>query len=1615
MAEQPLFVVPDLPTTGFKGRPLTTLYGEPMELGRFLTLAIQLASTLALAHKRQLIHQHLRPQAILIDDATGKVYLTQFAQNTLPTSDAQGTTGNLPEYQAPEQTGRLRWSIDERTDLYSLGVILYELLTDAPLFQATDPLEWAHCHVARWPIPPHILNPAIPMIVNDIVMKLLAKSADERYQSAIGLRYDLEQCLFKRTTDGQIDGFPLGTHDRSGRLVFPQQLYGRDAEIAALMQAFEAVNEQDTPRLVLVGGYSGVGKSVLVAELHQPIVKRHGYFISGKFDQFQRGVPYAAIAVAFRTLIQQILTESEQRIERWRQRIRAALGNNAQLIVDMVPQLGLIIGPQAPIEDLPPAEAQKRLHRVFLQFVGIFTTSEAPLVIFLDDLQWMDSESFTLLTQMAMPSNGCYRLLLIGAYRDNEIGPMHPLFTMQEELKRGGGIVQNITLKPLAQRHLQQILADTLHVSFAEVESLARIVYTKTQGNPFFFFQFVQTLHQDGLLSFDSEQRVWCWDTELLRTRQFTENVLELMLTELQRLPSDTQSVLQRAGLLGNEFEQHTLALATELSDAEVAKALWPALHVGLIVRQGSRYQFLHDRVQEAACALIPSDQLAQLHLHIGRLLYQQLSPAEQQEQIFAIASHFNHALDTMSDAEERRNIALLNLEAGKQAHARTVYAVAREYFSKGTELLTATSWQDDYDLTLQLYLYRAECEYLVGNFAVAEPLLDMLLDKAQQPQERVQIYGLKTYLYVTQGQIEKACRNGLQNLKELGLDLPIFPSDEEVEQEHQAILQELGDRSIESLVDHPKAMDQHIQLLLRAMAVLDAASFYFSPNLYSMRVYRMTLLSLRHGHTEDTIHAYSHFGYLLASNYGEYQSGYAFTHLAIQLRERFGSARYLGQVQYFHGLTAFWVRPLDVAISLQRDIFHVLVNHGEIAYSSMCSTYLIANLLGTGKHLSEVEQETAQRLAFVRDVQFHDVADMLLPVQQMIRMLRGLTYSPYTFDDGAFDENEFEAALTPERMPLLICRYQITRLMSAYLMGNYVDALRALEIAEPILWSVKGFQETHDFTYYAALTLTACYHQADSETQARWFQRLLAYQERMQLWLENNPNTFQPTAYIVFAEISRIERHDFDTMRLYDQAIESARKYGFVQHQAIANECAARFYSQYQFTTNANAYLAEARSCYSLWGADAKVRQIDEHSPHLLQTSPVVNQVLPTTIDHLDRFAAIKASQAISSELSLHTLLDTLMRVTLEQSGADYGVIITNITTEGYHLAAEARVLGQNVSVILDQNLNQHDIVLPKQVIAYVQRTCEPFVLDTENSPISFAADIQNLAHAPQSILCLPVLRQTKFVGVLYLENRLVKGAFTAERLDVLRVLVAQAAISLENAQLYSNLRHENAERRRAEARIMSALAEKELLLGEIHHRVKNNLQVISSLFSLQTEAIKDQQARSLLRASENRVRAMALIHERLYRFNDLEIIDFTIYIHDLVIALYQAYGINPNQISFELTSNDVTLGIDSAISCGLIVNELVTNALRHAFPNNRTGCISISFEQNTLGHYQLTVSDNGIGLAPDSLSAPVGHIGLVLVQELVEQLGGTFEPTSSPQGTTIVVRFHSSGTLDI
>ncbi|MBR0751937.1 AAA family ATPase [Bradyrhizobium jicamae] len=1376
----------------FGGEPLTRLLDAPMEMGDFLSIAVQIAAALGKVHQHGLVHKDIKPAHILVNRTKKNVRLTGFGfasrrprerQSSAPPESIAGTLA----YMAPEQTGRMNRSIDSRSDLYSLGVTLYQMLTGSLPFAATDPMEWVHCHIARKPTPPSDRLADVPPAVSRIVMKLLAKMAEERYQTAAGAERDLQRCLAEWERQRRIDDFPLGQHDAPDRLLISEKLYGRSHQVETLLASFGRIGESGVPELVLVSGYSGIGKSSVVNELHKVQVPSRGLFASGKFDQHKRDVPYATLAQAFQSLVRPLLGKSDAELGGWHRAFVEALGPNAQLMVDLIPELELIIGKQPPAPELPPQQAQGRFQEVLKRFIGVFARPEHPLVLFLDDLQWLDAATLDLLEDLLTRSD-LRHLMLIGAYRDNEVNAAHPLTRMLDVIRTAGGMVTQITLAPLGREHLGQLLADALRCEPEQAAPFTLMVLEKTGGNPFFAIQFMFSLAEEGLLAFDHDAARWSWDLDRIHAKRYTDNVVDLMLGKLARLPAATRTALQQMACFGNIAETSMLSIVLGIPEGQVHAALWPSVRQELVEPHAGAYRFVHDRFQEAAYALIPEDERPAAHLRIGRLLEARTAPEAIEENVFEIVSQLNRGAALITDAKEREKLAELNLVAGRRAKAATAFAMALAHFSAGEAMLAEDRWERTYTLSFALASQRAECEFLTGEHAAAKARLAELAGRAAT---------LPDLAAVTRLQMEPNDRDveiGLAYLRRVGIAWPAQPTSQEVAQEYERMWQHIGERKVEALLDLPRMTDPIARGTMDVLTVLVSPAWFIDENLRRLIIARMTNLSLEFGNSDASCLAYILLGTVLGPDFGDYEAGYRFTQLGLDLVERYGLDRFKSRVYLGFGS---WTRHIRTGRPLLRRAFDAAQQEGDFNYAAFSRHHLMTHLLACGDPLAEVQREAEAGIAFARRARVDLAVDRIAGQLQLVRTLRGLTPKFGSFDDADFSEAPFERRLEADPQLVHAGYWYWIRKLQARVLADDPAAIAAAAKAEGLLWTSKALFERAELHFYAALARAAHADSASAEERAIRLEAIAPHHNQLQQWASICPEDFADRAALVEAEIARIAGRELDAMRCYDQAIGAAHANGFVHNEAIANELAGRFYVARGFEKIAYAYLRDAHYGYLRWGADAKVRQLERLYPRLQVVEDDRTAAKASgSVRQLDVTTVVKASQAVSSEIELPKLIESLMKIALQNAGAERGLLILP-RHDDFRIEAEAQASVEEFTLAMrEAPVSGPDC--PEALLRYVIRTQKPVIIDDASRPDPLCdAEYVNRRH-PRSILCLPLIKQAKLTGLLYFENSLTTHAFTPDRVAVLEMLAAQAAISLENTLLYRDLQEREARIRR-------------------------------------------------------------------------------------------------------------------------------------------------------------------------------------------------------------------------
>ncbi|HEY9297869.1 MAG TPA: serine/threonine-protein kinase PknK, partial [Phormidium sp.] len=939
-----------------------------------MKITIKIVETLAKLHNLNIIHKDINPSNIVFDPKSRQVKFIDFGISSVlsrenPTLKNPNVLEGTLAYMSPEQTGRMNRSLDYRTDFYSLGVTFYELLTGRLPFNGTDAIELVHNHIALTPIPPHKLNQNIPKAVSDIVMKLLAKTAEDRYQSAYGIQADLEYCLTQLEINNQIPEFSPGRHDISNKFQIPEKLYGREQEINTLLTAFERVSQFSFGKpmpgdieMMLVSGYSGIGKSCLVQEIYKPITQQRAYFISGKFDQFQRSIPYSAVVSAFSALIQQLLTESEAQLNQWKEKLLEALGSNGQIILDVIPEVELIVGSQPRVQELGPTESQNRFNLVFQNFIRVFCQQEHPLVIFLDDLQWADSATLKLM-ELMMTDDQTHYLFLIGAYRDNEVSSTHPLMMTLDSLRDDGAIINQINLAPLELEHITHLIADTLHTDRESVRSLASLILRKTEGNPFFVNEFLKTLYQENLLTFtppqtfltqgeeEASKALWQWDIAQIEALGITDNVVELMIGKLKKLPNSTQQALRLAACVGNSFDLNTLSIIYEKSIYETFKDLLPALKEELIKptsvletteEEGVssqllvfNYKFSHDRVQHAAYALIDNSLQKAVHLKIGNLLLASTPLEDQIEIIFKLVDHLNIGSDLIVDEEAKIELIILNLEAARKAKDATAYSSGLHYLTACMNVLPSDIWVKRYDLAFSLHKKRAEIEYLNGNFAQAEALLELTLSQAKSVLDKAEVYNMLIVQHTMLAKYQEAIQAGRNALSLLGIDLPEGELATAVELEIGEVNKKLETHEIGSLINLEAIKIPEVKAAVKLLANMGPLAYFVNFDLWQLVTVKTVNLSLTYGYASGAAYSYSCYGMILSAILGNSHSGYEFGVLATKLSNKFNNvAQKCAELVVLANYLSNWVKPIKFSHTINDEAYKTGLDFGDLQWA---------------------------------------------------------------------------------------------------------------------------------------------------------------------------------------------------------------------------------------------------------------------------------------------------------------------------------------------------------------------------------------------------------------------------------------------------------------------------------------------------------------------------------------------------------------------------------------------------------------------------------------------------------------------------------------------------------
>ncbi|MBP2295442.1 trifunctional serine/threonine-protein kinase/ATP-binding protein/sensor histidine kinase [Azospirillum rugosum] len=1683
-----------------------------------LRIAAAAAAALGTVHARNVIHKDVSPANIIWNRQSGTVELIDFGIAAElareAASAAQAFEGTLP-YIAPEQTGRMNRSVDWRADFYALGATLYELLTGHVPFEGEDTLAVVHGHIARAPVPPCQLDPSVPALVSDIVLKLLAKDPEARYQSGHGLKADLEACIEALEAGRPVPAFALGRQDRSERFRIPERLYGREEEARLLLAAYERVCG-GRAELLLVGGSPGIGKSALVHEVHKPMTAKRGHFVEGKFDQVKRAIPYSALIQAFDQLARRLLAEPEAELAERRAVLAQAVGSTGAVVTELIPSLALILGEQPPVPPLGPVESEFRFQMTFQNLVMALATPERPLVVFLDDLQWADRPSLDLLAKLA----GCTDLrhmLLIGAFRDAEVPPGHAFHKMVEAVRDSGTHVESLAVGPLDETAVRRLVADTLRREEREVAALAEVCRAKTEGNPFFLAQFLLSLVEAGLVRFDPAAGAWGWDQAAVAGHASTANVVELMVAKMQRLPAETQRVLSLAACVGNSFDLGTLAVAADRPVPDLAGALWPGLREEMVLPVGdayryasdgtramsedeasalltSRYRFLHDRVQQAAYALIPEAERAATHLSIGRLLLARGAgggeAGERSERLFDVIAHVNQGVALVTDAEERHRMARLNLEAAKQANASAAFEPAALYAEAGLAFMGDEGWAADYPLMLELSLAAVGAACMGSDYAKADALAEALVSKVRDPADAVPARFFQVSAATVRGDLRQALDLGLGAVRALGVHLPRRGS-------ALSILSALA-RGGWAMLRHSRrparpATDPaelaRVQMAIRLLSVLQTAAFVARRDLMVPIAMRNIRIALGSGVPTFTAGAHVTWAAIAASA-GLRRSAYRSAKRTMDLAEAGTRSIRAGQAMYvsnYYGL--HWVKPLSEIRPAMLEAHQLALNGGE----SDDAGYTLVTWLRIGWHmgteLSRLEAESHDVLRRLTRIGFQFYTPLVAGLSQAIENLRQGTATPWRLTGRYLDEEKTLADLKAANNSFAVAGFLLVKMQIARMFGAATEA-------RAIRKEFAGYTQAQRGNYLQAVALFESglvEAMGPFSTQAerrragralnrtiRWFRKSTAV----------GPANHRHRLLLLEAEQLRLLNKPEAAALRYAAAIAAAGESGFTHELAAANERAADFYAERGMGALSLFHRTQARDVYRRWEAWAKVAEMERRFPELAAQGHGTQRGATRRSSSTDRLntgaldieAVLKAAQAISGEIHREALVDRLLRTVFEVAGAERGSLLLCRSDGHLVLAAEgdesADVYRALPALDPDSPADDGGPRLPATVVAYTARVLEPVVLADAVADPRFAEDPYIRARRPKSVLTLPLARQGQLVGLLYLENNLVTNAFVDQRLEAPRLLAAQIAISLENARLYDelaafnrNLEGQVADRTRAlseqsevlrrtldevsaaharlqETQQQLVQAEKMAALGQlvagVAHEINTPLGVAltaASFLSDETQRIaKGIEAGKLRRAefdayATTAVDSTTLLLANLSRAADLvqgfkqvaadqtsdERRVFTLddWIGDLVLSLRPMWQKPGHKLTVDCPEHIQLDNYPGALA--QILTNLISNTLVHGFEAGHVGQLGIAVTEPDADSVEIVYTDDGRGIAPDSLPAIFDPffttrraqgstgLGLHIVYNLVAQrLGGTIKVTSElGAGVRFTLRF--------
>lgn len=1376
---------------------------------------IDIAKTLGEIHRCHIIHKDINPSNILIHPESNQIQFIDFGLSTkrqlesIELNMMSVVSGTLA-YISPEQTGRIRRPIDYRADYYSLGVTFYELLTGILPFQEKDPLEIIYSHIAKKPLSPHELDSDIPKPLSDIIMKLLEKMAEHRYGNIYGLVSDLATCLQQLEKKERIESFALGTQDDNVHFQVSPKIYGREEEVQQMIQAFDRV-KKGSMELVLVSGFSGVGKTAIIEQVHEPILQARGLFISGKYDQYSREIPYSAILQACKELLRYVLSHSDEEVAKWRERITASLHKNGKLVIDLLPELEKVIGPQPDIPELPPSENQNRFLVTFGNFIHSFTAGGRPLAIFLDDLQWIDQPSLALIHYL-LNRGDVHHLLMIGAYRENELYDDHPLVQSLNEVRHSKEVME-LTIRPLEKVEVIQMVADTLHIEIREAEPLAALIYRRTEGNPFFSIQFLQSLYEEGMICYQETSRKWGWELGHINQMFINENVVDLIIQRIKKLSEESQETLVLASLIGNVFTLKTLAKVQQSPSSVIMKKLMPAIEMGILIPITKDYdlacmenseldvvlKFHHDRIQQAAYSFFEEERREAAHLDIARILIKGATVHEIAEEAIQIVKHYNHAVHLITSDQEKQKVAELNFLACQKAKASTAYHQALKFIESCVHLLPSEAWQEQYEFIYRAVHLYAECAYLCNEFTVGEQMTRLLFQHAKTDIQKALIYKMQLEQYAFFGRMQESIEYGVSALKQLGFHIPSRPSKALIVKELISAKLRIRNKTTDQLATLPLAKDEKVILAMKIMLnFIPPAYLTGNEIMFAYVILKNLNLTLTHGLIPQTSAIYIGYTVLLAG-LGDLRGAERFGKLAIRVSDQSVDQQWRGMTYVLYGLFSHsWNHDWSDMTEWFSKSIEAGLSSGEHLYMSFSCGYV--HQWNPRLQIQEAINENKKYISLVRESKYKNAMNAMLLHQHRFLNFAGYTSSSLSMNTDQFTEKHCLDQMKQEGYLSGVAIYYIFKNQIFYMNGEIDRAYAALVEADHHIKALSGSPYIVEYRFFSLLTMIEKYRASEKKTRRGIWNRIKKDVRLLDSWAKHCPDNFFGKKLIAEAEIALLQERYDQAIKLYDQAIQEANKNGYLWDGALANERAGTFYICRGNNRLAKMYLKEAVYLYQMWGASAKVEEIMRRYPALFtrrikdekSITLSTTTTTDTVIEALELSTVIKASEVFLNEFHFPSLLKKIMMVVLEYSGAEKGYLILK-QEETWSVEAEKDSPDGEITVLHSMPLYHYDSKVAKSVIQYVMRTEEWVVLEHASKENSYLHDQYMKMNDIKSLLCLPIMNKGTSIGLLYLENNLAPAVFTKERVKILELISTQIAISIENVKLYAHLESTN------------------------------------------------------------------------------------------------------------------------------------------------------------------------------------------------------------------------------